>query len=114
MRISDWSSDVCSSDLRLGATSATNRNPPSRSAPTKKGAALPRRPFLDQDPERETALLDTVALHPLALHLAGAAGGGAMLSGPLLDRTSVGLGDRLFVRVKHGVCLSLTKNKNNI
>src|SRR3546814_14634955 len=83
MRISDWSSDVCSSDLRLGATSATNRKPPSRSAPTKKGAALPRRPFHDQDPERETVLLDTVALHPLALHLAVAADGGGVLAGTL-------------------------------
>src|SRR5690606_31270422 len=36
-------------------------------------AALPQRPFHDQDPEREGRLLDTVALHPLALHLAGAA-----------------------------------------
>ncbi|OHD05093.1 MAG: hypothetical protein A3E77_17640 [Sphingopyxis sp. RIFCSPHIGHO2_12_FULL_65_19] len=47
---------------------------------TKKGAALPQRPFHDQDPERETVLLDTVALHPLALHLAGAADGGSMLA----------------------------------
>src|SRR3546814_14615766 len=59
MRISDWSSDVCSSDL------------------------LPRRPFHDQDPERETVLLDTVALHPLALHLAGTADGGGVLAGTL-------------------------------
>src|SRR3546814_4293465 len=45
-------------------------------AQTKKGAAMPRRPFHDQDPERETVLLDNVALHPLALHLAGPADGG--------------------------------------
>ncbi|SBV33421.1 protein of unknown function [uncultured Sphingopyxis sp.] len=44
---------------------------------------MPRRPFFDQDPERETVLLDTVALHPLALHLAGAADGGGVLAGTL-------------------------------
>ncbi|KTE05374.1 hypothetical protein ATE71_18395 [Sphingopyxis sp. H115] len=56
---------------------------PPHSAGTKKGAALPRRPFHDQDPERETVLLDTVALHPLALHLAGATDSGGTLAGAL-------------------------------
>ena len=51
-----------------------------RASITKKGAALPRRPFHDQDPERETVLLDTVTLHPLALHLAGAADSGGTLA----------------------------------
>ena len=47
---------------------------------TKKGAALPQRPFLDPVPLREAVLLDPVAFHPLALHLAGAADGGGVLT----------------------------------
>src|SRR5690606_4634316 len=40
--------------------------------------------FSNQDPGRETDLLDAVAFHPLALHLAGAADGGCAFARALL------------------------------
>src|SRR3546814_3959375 len=42
--------------------------------------------FSNQDPERDGRLLDPVALHPLALHLAGAADGGGAFARALLAR----------------------------
>ena len=59
-------------------TEASDVDPPHPK--TKKGAALPQRPFHELDPERGRVLLDPVALHPLALHLAGAADGGGVLA----------------------------------
>src|SRR3546814_15055509 len=51
-------------------------------AQTKKGAAVPRRPFHAQDPEPDTVLLYTVTLPPLSLHPPTQAAGGGRLPAP--------------------------------
>src|SRR3546814_3237535 len=49
MRISDWSSDVCSSDLTLGKQEPLRRLPPigERRLPHGDGLPPPSQPFLD-------------------------------------------------------------------
>src|SRR3546814_5825845 len=61
-------------------------------AQTKKGAPVPRRPFPDLEPQRETGLLCIVEPHPPALHLSGAADGGAGVAGPLFPGLFVVMG----------------------
>src|SRR3546814_20350719 len=63
---------------------AVSRRPPlpqRKRAPRCRSALFP-----NQDPERDGRLLDPVALHPLALHLAGAADGGGAFARALLAR----------------------------
>src|SRR3546814_15593363 len=63
---------------------AVSRRPP---LPQRKRAPRCRSAlFSNQDPERDGRLLDPVALHPLALHLAGAADGGGAFARALLAR----------------------------
>src|SRR3546814_18163923 len=57
------------SERSSGKLAGTNRA--RKRAPRRRGA-----PFTKQEPERAGRLLDPVTLHPLALHLAGAADGG--------------------------------------
>src|SRR3546814_11617139 len=63
---------------------AVSRRPP---LPQRKRAPRCRSAlFSNQDLERDGRLLDPVALHPLALHLAGAADGGGAFARALLAR----------------------------
>src|SRR3546814_7206356 len=63
---------------------AVSRRPP---LPQRKRAPRCRSAlFSNQDPERDGRLLDPVALHPLELHLAGAADGGGAFARALLAR----------------------------
>src|SRR3546814_17993503 len=50
MRISDWSSDVCSSDLFWGSTSAANASRPSKSSPRKLYRKAPGRFIVCEQP----------------------------------------------------------------
>src|SRR3546814_3221094 len=65
MRISDWSSDVCSSDLFIAAPAASARNWP-KDARNAAIAVLGLTRLAQQDAAAAEALLDTLAA-PLAL-----------------------------------------------
>src|SRR3546814_17383664 len=117
MRISDWSSDVCSSDLRL-----RRRNAPGicDRQPRRPDARLPRRrPRADrrqgQQPKMESAngrggdrRLDRRDLRAIARN-------GTMdpahLTLPPTDRTSVGEGKSVSVRVDLGRSRYIKKKK---
>src|SRR3546814_18296872 len=114
MRISDWSSDVCSSDLGSNARFRCRIRSPKRSSPNTP----PTRRRLRQRPERRTLIgADTAMVRPLgflvglgfitALVL-------AILTTPLIhapnvDRKSVGTGRGVADRVSPGGALKIKK-----
>src|SRR3546814_20309890 len=113
MRISDWSSDVCSSDLGVEARQITlpgTREPPRReyflrgTAQTELAAApqTARRPRITSPVSGSVYALDPDI--PIDRQR------------PAVDRKSVGEGKRGYVRVDLGVRRVLTKNntKNRV
>src|SRR3546814_5905573 len=93
MRISDWSSDVCSSDLWLRIFSVDNAVLPLRAVPTFRKTRDCRRPSR----QRITPCHRPDAARHAAMH------------GP--DRKSVGAGKRVSVRVVPGGRRSITNKR---
>src|SRR3546814_7226147 len=59
MRISDWSSDVCSSDLRGGPTPESSPRPPTRAA------GEPPHPFGGQVPHQESPAMPQITMRQM-------------------------------------------------
>src|SRR3546814_13052336 len=103
MRISDWSSDVCSSDLRLSRTGGSGRQDRSDRTGGRSGAqrargaaAFPPRPFaggVDRLPPAHAQPYD---------------------DGARLDRQGDVVGTSVYVRVDIGGCRIIYKKKNEV
>src|SRR3546814_15578299 len=120
MRISDWSSDVCSSDLTDGEAAGTEAeeeaNPPQATAPEK----APREEIQAESTAPKGRVLASPAVRKRALDLGvdlalvRPAEGGRVRHGDLEDRKSVVSGKSVSVRVDLGGRRILEKQITNI
>src|SRR3546814_19735354 len=113
MRISDWSSDVCSSDLRrAGFRQGVDRCAPALSV-RALGAAV--REIQLRGAQRRVARIRTVRPRRRCIHRCGKGSRRplrACRQGLDLDRKSVVSGKRVSVRVNLGGCPSIKKKTN--